>query len=141
MFLYPHISIVFTSHQGKQFFLQHHRTLQRHYRKLQPINMQSCEAQSHWIHLQNIPTFKVPGTLQKRGWKDCKSRRIREFGVRLFLLVTSATILIKSYQHDYPNVTWTRRAPTNIKKYMGEKHKRSQPNTKNYRQWGKLGAG
>lgn len=46
---------------------------QDHYRKPQPIQMQSCGAQSQLKHLQNTPAPKAQGTLKKRRRKDDKS--------------------------------------------------------------------
>lgn len=57
------------SHQ-ENFFLQQMKG--DHYRKLQPIKMHNCEAQSQWIHLQNISTPKAQEALKKMEQKDCK---------------------------------------------------------------------
>lgn len=39
---------------------------------LQPADRQGCGAESQWIHLQNRPTAKAQGSLQKKKQKDCK---------------------------------------------------------------------
>lgn len=49
--------------------------------------MKTCETQSQQMHLQNSSAPKSRGTLQKRGRKECKSQMIREFAVRVCLLV------------------------------------------------------
>lgn len=85
-----------------------------HHRKPQPIKMLSREALSQWIYLQNTLTPKTWGTLWRRWWKDCKSRRITEFSVRLCLLVISEAIPIKSYNYDCSNASWPRIAPIDV---------------------------
>lgn len=105
------------------------------HRKPQPIKMQSCGVQSQWIHLQNILIPESQGTLMKRGHKDCKSQRvrIREFALRLCLLVTPEAIPMRSQQHDCPNVSWTRMMPMGRPDWCREAHEASTLH-KNYRQ-------
>jgi hypothetical protein len=78
MSLYPQICVVLVSHQGKFLFA----TDGDHYRKSQPIKMQSCDAQCQRIHLYK--TTPVPKA-QKRAQNDSESQRVREFAVRLSL--------------------------------------------------------
>ena len=49
------------------------------------------------------PTLKTKESLWKRGWKDCKSQKIREFSMRSSLLVLTEATPTKSHQHDYLN--------------------------------------
>lgn len=66
---------------------------------------------SLWI--QNILTPKALGTFRKSEQKECKSQRIREFSLRLCLLVMSEAIVM-THQHECPkskcelnkNETW-----------------------------------
>lgn len=51
-------------------------------------------------------SVKAQVTLKKRWWKDYK--KIREFDMRLCLLVVSKALLIMSQQLDHPNMNWTR---------------------------------
>lgn len=62
--------------------------------------MQSCGAQSQCMYLQNSPVPKTQGTLRKGGWKVFKSQRIRQFSVRLCLLLISEATHLKYNQHD-----------------------------------------
>lgn len=59
--------------------------------------MQRCGAQSQIYKIK--PALKAQGTLQKRGLKDCKSQGIREFAVRLYLLMSEA-LSTKSHHHE-----------------------------------------
>jgi hypothetical protein len=36
-------------------------------------------------------------TLWKQGWSSCKNQRIKDLALRLFLLLTSRAVLLKSY--------------------------------------------
>lgn len=53
---------------------------------------------------KTTPAPKALGKLQKRGWKNCRSQRTREFSMRLNVMVRSDTISIKSHDHGCPNV-------------------------------------
>ena len=55
-------------------------------------------------------------TLWKRGLKDGKSQRIREFPMRLCLLVRTETTSTKSHYYDHWNVSWTRTTPMGMPK-------------------------
>lgn len=57
------------------------------------------------MDLQITPLHKVQGSLSKRGQNDYKSLWTREFSVKLYLLTMSETIPIKSYQHDFINMS------------------------------------
>lgn len=48
---------------------------------------------------------KAQGTLQKSGQRDFKSKRIREFAVRLGLLIKSEMRFLQSQQHKGPNMS------------------------------------
>lgn len=52
----------------------------------------------------NSPTPKAQGMLRKREQEDCKSQKIKEFAVRLCLLVLSEARHRKSHQSDSPHV-------------------------------------
>lgn len=54
------------------------------------------------IHLQNATTPRAQGTLQKRGQRESKSQRAREFAVRLYLLVLLETVQVKSHHVTAP---------------------------------------
>lgn len=83
--LYPQINVIVTPHQ-EIFFLQ----LTEHFRKPQPTEMQSCRAQSVPVDASSKHSrIQDSGNIAKRGLKDCKYQQIREFAVRLCLLVTS----------------------------------------------------
>lgn len=75
-------------------------------------------------------TTLAPKAWVKRGWKDCKSQRIREFAVRLYVLVVSEATPIKSHQHDCPKVK--KDSSSRHSKVDGRKPTRPQPYTKNY---------
>jgi hypothetical protein len=62
---------------------------------------------------------------KRRRQKDCKSQRIRDFGVRLCLLVMSEAKPIESHQHGCPNMSSTRRTPMDMPQWMGKAHKAS----------------
>lgn len=57
--------------------------------------MNTCTKHSHTSGSQNIA---------ERRRKTCKSHRIRDFAVRLFLLIVAKALHLKSHQHDLPNV-------------------------------------
>lgn len=57
------------------------------------------------MDLQITPLRKVQGSLSKRGQNDYKSLWTREFSVKLYLLTMPETIPIKSYQHDFINMS------------------------------------
>ena len=50
--------------------------------------------------------------------KYCKGQRIRQFAVKLWLLITSETILIKSHQHNHPSMSWARMTPESMPKWV-----------------------
>lgn len=86
-------------------------------------------------NLQNSLTSKVWGTLQKRGWKDCKSQSIRELAARWCLLVTPEATPIKSRQHDWPNVSCTGMTPMDMPNWTGKSLYREQKATDERREW------
>lgn len=45
----------------------------------------------------------------------------QEFAVILWLLVLPEAITIKSHQHDFLNISWTRRIPISMPKWMRER--------------------
>lgn len=97
--------------------------------------MQSYGAQSQWLYLQNTPAPKAQRTYQKRGWKDCKIQRIKEFAVRLHLLGMAEAVAIKSHQLDCLNMNWTRQQTTiDISRLGGGESTKPQPYTKDFRQ-------
>lgn len=55
---------------------------------------------------KRTPTPEAQGTLQKRRWRDCKSQRMREFAIKLCLLIMSEVAPIKSHPHDGLNMSW-----------------------------------
>jgi hypothetical protein len=67
--------------------------------------MQSCGAQCQWIHLENPPSPKAQGTLQKRARNNFKSQRTKNFDVKPCLLITSEAVYIISHQHDHTKVS------------------------------------
>lgn len=60
--------------------------------------MQRCGAKSHGMHVQSNPQM---GTM-KKGRKHWKNQRIRDFAVRLGLLVTSQDTPVKPPQRELP---------------------------------------
>ena len=89
--LWPRLGVVFAHHQGN-FSLQETENIS------EDLSQPKWRgAQPQWVHLQNTPTPKAQGTLQKKEQKDCESWRIRLFAVRLCLLVTSDATSIKSH--------------------------------------------
>lgn len=76
--------------------------------------------QYHWIHLKNTPTPKAQETLWKRGQKDRKNQKTKEFTVRLCLLIMSQATSITPDWHDCPNVSWARMTPIDMPKWTGE---------------------
>lgn len=62
----PHTSL------RKNFFAKD----EEHYTKPQPIQMQSVEPSENGCIYSTITASTDQGTLQKMGWKDCKSQRI-----------------------------------------------------------------
>lgn len=50
----------------------------------------------------NTPASKTQRIMWKMELKDCKSKRIREFAVGLFLLVIPEAIPITSHKHELP---------------------------------------
>ena len=115
-----------------------HATDRGHFRTSQPIKMQSYGAQSQGLHLQNTSTSKAQGTLSKRRQKDCKSRRVRGFAVRLCFLVTQK-LHTMSRQCDCFNMSWTRMTPMAVPAGKGKAHKTS-PYSKNSRQLRRAGS-
>lgn len=64
---------------------------------------------------------------------DCKNQRVRDLAVRLSPRNTKS-LTVKPHKHDHPNMSWTRRTPTNMTNCTGGgKPMRPQPYTKNDR--------
>lgn len=82
----------------------------------------------------NTSTPKAQKTLWKKGPKDCKSQRIGEFAVRLCILGLLEASPMKCHQHDCLKKSWTRTVSIDMAKQTG-KASRSQPCTKNYRNY------
>lgn len=100
MDLYPQISLVFT-HQGNFSFQQGEETIIENYSKTKG---RAAELSVSGYDYKKSPTSKARGTLLKTGWTECKSQRIVDFAVGLYLLVTPEATPVKSYQHDYPTM-------------------------------------
>ena len=56
------------------------------------------------VHQQSIHIREVQRTFQKMGQEDHKSQKIKKFDVRLYILVISEVMLIKSHEHDCLNM-------------------------------------
>lgn len=56
--------------------------------------------------------------LRAREFVDCKSQR----WVRLCLVVTSGATLIKPYQYDWPNMSWTTMTSGHMPNWWGKAH-------------------
>lgn len=82
-------------------------------RKPQPIKMQSRGALFQWI------STKSQGTL-KRGQRDCKTQRIKEFAVRWCLSAMPEATAIQSHQHGCSNMSSARMVPLDIPGWTGE---------------------
>ena len=83
------------------------------YRKPQPSKLQRIRdhvvPSPRWYIDNTAPAHKAHGSLQKKGWKICKSWRKGIFAVRLCLLEMSEKLTcMKFHQHDCLNRTWTR---------------------------------
>ena len=111
--IYPQNSIVLIHHQGIFFLCD-----RDHYIKLQPIRFQDCGAQSQRIYLKTRLVAKVQEYCRWVGQKDCKGQRIREFAVRLCLLVTPEATPRKSPQHDCPSMSQTKTTKASMPKWM-----------------------
>jgi hypothetical protein len=84
--LYPHITVVFISYQGKLLFETAETSTEIH-------NQSQCrvvELSSNRCMCNAILPSKAQGTLQKKGWKDCKHQKIWKFASRLSLLAMSS---------------------------------------------------
>lgn len=91
-------------------------------RKPQPIKTQVCGAQSRGYMSNPTPVPKAQGSLRTRGWKDCKSRRISEFVMRLCFLGMSDAVPIDA------SPTWPPKCEPNkggLPKWMGKARKAS----------------
>lgn len=64
----------------------------------------NAKSRSPMAASSNSPTPKAQGMLRKREQEDCKSQKIKEFAVRLCLLVLSEARHRKSHQSDSPHV-------------------------------------
>jgi hypothetical protein len=73
-----------------------------HYRKPPPVQMQSCGAQSQWMH----KILHAAGTLLKRGRNTVRARQAQEFAVRLCSLGMLEVSPVKP--HGHPNTLITR---------------------------------
>ena len=96
---------------------------------------------SGYIYKDTSPTPMAQGTLWKSGQKYCRSQRISVFAVRLYLLVTSEVLFIKSHQYAWPSVSTAKMTTNEQTKLEVEKSTRSQPYTENYRKLSKAGSG
>lgn len=92
------------------------------------------------MHLQNTPEPEAQRTLQKRWHRECQSP-IRDFTVRLCLLLASEVTPARFQQCDCPNISWASTTPTNMPKWTNkhaemdrEKAMKPQPYTKIYKQ-------
>lgn len=87
-----------------------------------PSNISSVGSLSYyWITTYiNIPIREVQRTFQKMGQKDHRSQKIKKFDVRLYLLVISEVMPIKSHEHECLNMDWTRTTPTDLPKWKLE---------------------
>jgi hypothetical protein len=94
-------------------------------------------------------SYKVPhphlvrlrACFQKRRQKGCKRQRIGEFAVRLCLLVTSETALIKSLQHHWPHLSWTRMPSMNTSNWTKRSSWDLSPTRRTTDNWRRLGMG
>lgn len=86
------------------------------------------------------PTPMAQGTLWKSGQKYCRSQ-ISVFAVRLYLLVTSEFLFIRSHQYAWPSVSRAKMTTNEQTKLEVEKSTKSQPYTENYRKLSKAGSG
>lgn len=62
-----------------------------------PNRMQSCPAQSQWIHLQTLLSLCSGATAEEETEKF-KSQMIKNVAVRLYLLKSSEAVLIHSHK-------------------------------------------
>lgn len=75
--------------------------------------------------------------LRAREFVDCKSQR----WVRLCLVVTSGATLIKPYQYDWPNMSWTTMTSVSMPNWMERSPWGFNPTQRTKSSWGKLGVG
>ena len=98
-----------------------------HYRKPQPIKMQSCGAQSQGPHLQNTTAPNTQGTLQKRGQKDSNNQKIT---LERWLSSQEHSLLFQRTWVQFPASIWQlttaynffSRGLTHSQTYMQAKH-------------------
>lgn len=74
---------------------------------------------------KNTPIPKTQETLEKRGWKECKSHNNEKFAMRLCFLLISENTFIKSHQYDCPDMFGTRMTPINCHVGLGKVHRNS----------------
>lgn len=79
---------------------------------------------------------KAQETLQKKGWRYCKSQRTRKFAVSLCHLVMEEFILRNSHQPDWLNMNWTSQQKTSPSGW--EKATGLNPTQRATGYWGKL---
>lgn len=77
------------------------------------------------MHQQNICTSKAQEILYKSVKKHCKGQKIREFSVRMYLLVKSESTFINLHQHDYSKLSWTKMTAMNMLKRWRQDHETS----------------
>ena len=94
MSLFSFMSVVLTFRQ-QNFSLQHMETITANHN----LSKWRVMENSHNGYIYKAtPACKAQGTSWRRRQKDYRSQRIREFAVKLSLLVKSEATLIKSHQ-------------------------------------------
>lgn len=74
-----------------------------HYGKSQPIKMQSCSAQSQWIHLQHNSQPKAQGSFQRSSRKIIRAR-VSGSLCETLSPKKSETTPVSSHHHDFLNM-------------------------------------
>lgn len=86
-----------------------------HFRKTQPIKMQFWSSVPVDRHIYTTtPMSKTQESFQRKGWRECKGQRHRDFTEMLCPLGIPETILIKSHRYDCLNMSWTKAATLDL---------------------------
>lgn len=88
---------------------------------------------------KTLPNLRPGEHCAIEAGKNCKSRRIREFFVRLCILVVPESTPIKSHQNDYQKVNSTRMIPVNMPSFMWKNSGGVKPTQCTTSNWTKVG--
>lgn len=90
--------------------------------KPKPVTMQNCGTKSQPTHLPHNSYYQGSGIIKEEEMeKIFKSQRYRELARTQCLLAMSEAPPTKSHHHRGPNMSWTRRSPTQQPMWRGRK--------------------